>query len=65
MIIKNNTLSSIYYMIFASMFIGGTTIIAKILGTDLFGKPLNPIQISYSRFFFAFILIFIFFLKTK
>ena len=52
-------------MIFASMFIGGTTIIAKILGTDLFGKPLNPIQISYSRFFFAFILIFIFFLKTK
>ena len=65
MIIKNNTLSSIYYMIFASMFIGGTTIIAKILGTDLFGKPLNPMQISHSRFFFAFILIFIFFLKTK
>ena len=53
MIIKNNTLSSIYYMIFASMFIGGTTIIAKILGTDLFGKPLNPIQISHSRFFFC------------
>ena len=52
-------------MIFASMFIGGTTIIAKLLGTDFFGKPLNPIQISHSRFFFAFILIFIFFFKTK
>ena len=39
--------------------------IAKLLGTDLLGKPLNPMQISHSRFFFAFILIFLFFLKTK
>ena len=52
-------------MIFASLFIGGTTMIAKLLGTDLLGKPLNPMQISHSRFFFAFILIFLFFLKTK
>ena len=52
-------------MIFASLFIGGTTMIAKVLGTDLLGKPLNPMQISHSRFFFAFILIFLFFLKTK
>ena len=65
MIIKNNTLSSIGYMIFVSLFIGGTTMIAKLLGTDLLGKPLNPMQISHSRFLFAFILIFLFFLKTK
>ena len=39
--------------------------IAKVLGTDLLGKPLNPMQISHSRFFFAFIFIFLFFLKTK
>ena len=52
-------------MIFASLFIGGTTMIAKVLGTNLLGKPLNPMQISHSRFLFAFILIFLFFLKTK
>ena len=52
-------------MIFVSLFIGGTTVIAKVLGTDLLGKPLNPMQISHSRFLFAFILIFLFFLKTK
>ena len=52
-------------MIFVSLFIGGTTMIAKLLGTDLLGKPLNPMQISHSRFLFAFILIFPFFLKTK
>ena len=52
-------------MIFVSLFIGGITMIAKLLGTDLLGKPLNPMQISHSRFLFAFILIFLFFLKTK
>ena len=52
-------------MIFVSLFIGGTTMIAKLLGTDLLGKPLNPMQISHSRFLFAFILIFLFFSKTK
>ena len=52
-------------MIFVSLFIGGTTMIAKVLGTDLLGRPLNPMQISHSRFLFAFILIFLFFLKTK
>ena len=52
-------------MIFVSLFIGGTTMIAKVLGTDLLGKPLNPMQISHSRFHFAFNLIFLFFLKTK
>ena len=62
---KSRTLSSIYYMIFASLFIAGTTIIAKILGTDKLGTPLNPMQISNSRFLFAFILVFLFFIKTR
>ena len=52
-------------MILASLLIAGTTILAKILGTDKLGPPLNPLQISNARFFFAFILILIFFVITK
>ena len=63
--IKDKSIFSIYYMIFASLFIGGTTILAKLLGTDLLGKSLNPMQISHSRFFFAFTLISIYFLLTR
>ena len=63
--IKDKSIFSIYYMILASLFIGGTTILAKLLGTDLLGKSLNPMQISHSRFFFAFTLISIYFLLTR
>ena len=52
---KKQSLSAIYYMIFASLLIAGTTIISKMLGTDKLGPSLNPMQISHSRFFFAFI----------
>ena len=63
--IKQNTLTSVLFMILASLLIAGTTILAKILGTDTLGPPINPMQISNARFFFAFILIFIFFINTK
>ena len=60
-----NTLTAVSFMILASLLIAGTTILAKILGTDKLGPPLNALQISNARFFFAFILIFIFFVITK
>ena len=63
--IKQNTVTSILFMISASLLIAGTTILAKILGTTTLGPPINPMQISNARFFFAFILIFIFFITTK
>ena len=37
----------------ASAFVAGTTLLAKLLGTDALGPPLNPLQISQSRFMFA------------
>ena len=60
-----NTLTAVSFMILASLLIAGTTILAKILGTDKLGPHLNALQISNARFFFAFILIFIFFVITK
>lgn len=60
-----NTLTAVSFMILASLLIAGTTILAKILGTAKLGPPLNALQISNARFFFAFILIFIFFVITK
>ena len=63
--IKQNTVTSVLFMISASLLIAGTTILAKILGTATLGPPINPMQISNARFFFAFILISIFFMTTK
>lgn len=39
----------------ASAFVAGTTLLAKMLGTDSLGPPLNPLQISQGRFVFAFL----------
>jgi drug/metabolite transporter (DMT)-like permease len=41
-------------MVLATVFIAGTTLCAKALGTDTFGTPLHPLQISHGRFVFAF-----------
>ena len=53
---RKRILVSISYMILASLLIAATTILAKTLGADKLGAPLHPLQISNSRFFFAFIL---------
>jgi len=37
----------------ASAFLAGTTLLAKMLGTDVLGPALNPLQISQGRFIFA------------
>ncbi|MCK0150450.1 DMT family transporter [Marivita sp. S6314] len=41
----------------ASAFVAGTTLLAKMLGTDVLGPALNPLQISHGRFVFAFVAI--------
>ena len=41
-------------MVLATVFIAGTTLCAKALGTDTLGTPLHPLQISHGRFVFAF-----------
>ena len=44
-------------ILIATMFIAGTTLLAKFVGTDAGGAPLHPLQISHGRFMFAFIFI--------
>ncbi|GGX59942.1 DMT transporter permease [Tateyamaria omphalii] len=44
-------------IIVACAFIAASTLFAKALGTDQFGEPLHPFQISFGRFLFAFIVL--------
>ncbi|MCR8549401.1 DMT family transporter [Salipiger sp. P9] len=37
----------------ASAFVAGTTLLAKMLGTETLGPPLHPLQVSQGRFLFA------------
>ncbi|MBT8412114.1 MAG: DMT family transporter [Octadecabacter sp.] len=46
--------TAVALMITATLFIAGTTLAAKALGTDTLGAPLHPLQISHGRFAFAF-----------
>ncbi len=39
----------------ATAFIAGTMLFAKLAGTDAFGAPLHPLQVSHGRFLFAFL----------
>lgn len=51
---SQNPLLAALLTLLASAFIAGTTLLAKMLGTDTLGPPLNPLQISQGRFVFAF-----------
>jgi drug/metabolite transporter (DMT)-like permease len=44
---------AVAFMLVATAFIAGTTLLAKALGTDALGPPLHPLQISHGRFLFA------------
>lgn len=44
-------------MICATALLAGTTLIAKALGTDTLGPPLHPMQVSFGRFLFAWLVI--------
>ena len=48
---------AVAFMVTATLFIAGSMLMAKLLGTDTLGDPLHPLQISHGRFFFAFLLI--------
>ncbi len=48
-----NPTAAIILMLTAAMFIAGTMLAAKMLGTDTFGAPLHPLQITQGRFIFA------------
>ena len=49
-----NPTAAVALMVLATVFIAGTTLAAKALGTDALGDPLHPLQISHGRFVFAF-----------
>jgi len=44
-------------MVVSTAFIAVTTLLAKALGTDALGPPLHPLQVTFGRFFFAWITI--------
>lgn len=45
------------FMLAATAFIAGSTLIAKLAGTAQLGDPLHPLQVSHGRFVFAWLLI--------
>ncbi len=53
---QNPSLAAIL-IVMATVFIAGTTLLAKLLGTATLGQPLHPLQVSHGRFVFAFIAI--------
>ncbi|MEP5731741.1 MAG: DMT family transporter [Sulfitobacter sp.] len=53
---QNNALAAML-IVSATAFIAATTLMAKALGTDAYGAPLHPLQISHGRFLFAFVVI--------
>lgn len=55
--VPQNPPLAVVLMACATAFIAGTTLLAKALGSDTFGPPLHPLQISFGRFLFAFLAI--------
>ncbi|MBF9060534.1 EamA family transporter [Rhodobacterales bacterium HKCCSP123] len=49
--------AAIAFMVAATAFIAGTTLLAKALGTETLGPPLHPLQVSFGRFLFAWLVI--------
>lgn len=54
---EQNPILAAALTILASSFVAGTTLLAKALGTDALGAPLNALQVSQGRFLFAFMAI--------
>lgn len=49
--------AAIGFMIAATALIAGTTLLAKALGTETLGPALHPLQVSFGRFLFAWLVI--------
>ena len=47
-------LRGVLFSLVAAALLAGTSMLAKLLGNDLFGPPLHPLQVSAGRFVFAF-----------
>ena len=56
---KESSLRAIVFVVIGSAFIAATTVLAKIAQSDIFGDPLNPLQVANGRFLFAFISVFL------
>ncbi|WP_298568307.1 DMT family transporter [uncultured Aliiroseovarius sp.] len=54
---RHTPLAAAGFMLLASSLIAGTTLMAKLVGRDVLGAPLHPLQISHGRFMFAFLAI--------
>jgi drug/metabolite transporter (DMT)-like permease len=50
----SNPRLGILLMLLATVFIAGTMLLAKVIGTGVLGPRLHPLQISHGRFLFAF-----------
>lgn len=48
---------AVLFMLAATLFLAGTTLLAKALGTDALGPALHPLQVSHGRFVFAWLAI--------
>lgn len=47
-------LRGVLFSLVAAALLAGTSMLAKLLGNDLYGPPLHPLQVSAGRFVFAF-----------
>jgi len=56
-VLQQNPRRAAAVMVAATAFIAGTTLLAKAIGTGTLGDPLHPFQISFGRFFFAWLVI--------
>ena len=56
-VVRANPGLAVIFMLCATAFIAGTTLMAKALGTDALGPPLHPMQVSFGRFLFAWLAI--------
>lgn len=54
---ENNPPLAAGLILLATAFIAVTTLLAKAIGTGVFGPPLHPLQVSHGRFVFAFLAI--------
>ena len=48
-----NPTAAVAFMLLATIFIAGTMLAAKVLGSDTFGAPLHPVQVAQGRLVFA------------
>ncbi len=56
-ILAENPRRAALMMVLATSLFGATSLLAKAIGTGALGAPLHPLQVSFGRFFFAWLVI--------